>query len=42
MCSSDLIKGDYRDFLREHSPEIDNEVGLHLVFIVYGVDYQGI
>ena len=22
-----FIKGDYRDFLREHSPEIDNEVG---------------
>lgn len=22
-----FIKGDYRDFLREHSPEIDSEVG---------------
>ena len=22
-----FIKGDYRDFLREHSPEIDREVG---------------
>lgn len=22
-----FIKGDYRDFLREHSPEIDNEIG---------------
>ena len=23
-----FIKGDYRDFLREHSPEIENEVGM--------------